>query len=72
MTKSGLVEDEKNVRAMLSREVSHIRLLRLAYKGDLTGEPSRFEKYVFLAISALMSTFADCTANSTRSRVGRV
>jgi hypothetical protein len=46
MTKSGLVDDVE-LRNALSRQASHIRILRLASSGALTGDKERFRKYVF-------------------------
>ena len=46
MTKSGLVESQ-DLRKILSRAVSHFRILRLASKGLLRGQRDRFEGYSF-------------------------
>ena len=45
-TNSGLVED-KELRDLLAQAGSHFRLLRLAYHGELEGEPERFKDRVF-------------------------
>lgn len=43
---SGLVEDEE-LQELLARAGAHFRILRLAYKGDLSGDRERFEDDVF-------------------------
>lgn len=45
-TQSGLVEDEE-LQKLMARAGAHFRILRLAYKGNLTGDKERFEDDVF-------------------------
>ena len=46
LEQSGLVDDEQ-LQKLLSQMSAHFRVIRLAYKGDLAGQASRFEGNVF-------------------------
>jgi hypothetical protein len=46
LEQSGLVDDEQ-LQKLLSQMSAHFRVIRLAYKGDLVGQASRFEGNVF-------------------------
>jgi hypothetical protein len=45
LAKSALVKE--GLQATLWEASTHFRLIRLAYKGDLSGEPDRFERFVY-------------------------
>ncbi len=46
LEQSGLVDDE-DLQKILSKVSTHFRVIRLAYKGDLVSQASRFEGNVF-------------------------
>jgi hypothetical protein len=46
LEQSGLVDDDQ-LQQLLSKVSAHFRVIRLAYKGDLVGQASRFEGNVF-------------------------
>ena len=46
LEQSGLVED-KGLHDLISKVGAHFRVLRLAYKGNLTGQVDRFKEHVF-------------------------
>jgi hypothetical protein len=46
-TKAGLIDDSDLRVKILPRATSHYLILRLAFKGDLSGEETRFEENIF-------------------------
>jgi len=46
ISKGGLI-DEEDLRKLLARAGAHFNIIRLAYKGDLSGEMDKFKDYVY-------------------------